>query len=159
MGDFLRRLGAVPFVLLGLALLLLGLLALNHIVNSFWPFDVQRLDLIRATAQGQVDAAALLEAVNLEILFAFLAAVMVAVTGLVLPLVYYLNRRLRSPGQLPSFLLVLRQAMWVGIWVAFCVWLQMNRTLGLAVVLLVATVLAMFEILLQVRTRASSIFS
>jgi len=158
MRDVVRRLGAIPFVLLGVGLVFLGLLALNHIVNNFWPFDVERLDLIRATARMQVDAAALLEAANLEILLAFLAAVMVAVTGLVLPLVYYLNKRLRASDQLPSFLLVLRQAMWVGIWVAFCVWLQMNRTLGLAVVLLVAAVLAMFEILLQVRTRASSVF-
>lgn len=158
MRDIVRRLGAIPFVLLGAGLVFLGLLALNHIVNNFWPFDVERLDLIRATARMQVDAAALLEAANLEILLAFLAAVMVAVTGLVLPLVYYLNKRLRASDQLPSFLLVLRQAMWVGIWVAFCVWLQMNRTLGLAVVLLVAAVLAMFEILLQVRTRASSVF-
>lgn len=157
MRDGVRRLGAIPFVLLGVGLVILGLLALNHIVNNFWPFDVERLDLIRATARMQVDAAALLEAANLEILLAFLAAVMVVVTGLVLPLIYYLNKRLRASDQLPSFLLVLRQAMWVGIWVAFCVWLQMNRTLGLAVVLLVAAVLAMFEILLQVRTRASSV--
>ena len=158
MGDFIRRMGALPFILLGLGLLFLGVLALNQIVNNFWPFDVERLDLIRATALGRVDATAMLEAVNLEILLAFLAAIMVAVTGLVLPLVYYLNKRLGDGDQLPSLLLVLRQSMWVGLWVAFCVWLQMNRTLGLAVVLLVAAVLVVFEVLLQVRTRASSIF-
>jgi uncharacterized membrane protein (UPF0136 family) len=44
--------------------------------------------------------------------------------------------------------------MWVGLWVAFCIWLQMNRTLGLAVALLVAAVFVMFEFLIQVRTRA-----
>lgn len=158
MRDFVKRLGAIPFVLLGAGLLLLGLLALNQIVNNFWPFDVQRLDLVRATARGQVDAPLLLEAVNLEILLAFLAAVIVVVSGLVLPLVYYLNKRLVGAGNPPSFLLVLRQSMWVGVWVAFCIWLQMNRTLGLAVAVLVAAVLATFEVLLQVRTRASSIF-
>ncbi|MDX1636313.1 MAG: hypothetical protein R3280_16865 [Marinobacter sp.] len=158
MGEHARRLGAIPFVLLGLGLLFLGVLALNHVVNNFWPFDVERLDLIRATARAQVDASSLLEATNLEILLAFLAAIMVAVTGLVLPLVYYLNKRLRPPEWAPSYLLVLRQAMWVGLWVAFCVWLQMNRTLGPAVILLVAAVLIIFEVLLQVRTRASSVF-
>lgn len=157
MRDFLERLGTIPFLLLGLGLLALGLLALNQIVNNFWPFDVQRLDLVRATARGQADAPALLEAANLEILLAFLAAVMVVITGLVLPLVYYLNRRFYPEGKLPPFLLVMRQAMWVGIWVAFCVWLQMNRTLGIAVALLVAVVLVMFEVLLQVRTRATSV--
>ncbi len=156
MGEYTA--GSIPFVLLGLGLLFLGVLALNHVVNNFWPFDVERLDLIRATARAQVDASSLLEATNLEILLAFLAAIMVAVTGLVLPLVYYLNKRLRPPEWTPSYLLVLRQAMWVGLWVAFCVWLQMNRTLGLAVILLVAAVLIIFEVLLQVRTRASSVF-
>jgi hypothetical protein len=156
MVDFLRRLGILPFLLLGIALLLLGLLALNHIVNNFWPFDVQRLDLIRATATGRVDAPTLLEAVNLEILLAFLASVMVSVTGLILPFIFILNKRFYPPDAAPSFLVIVRQAMWVGVWIAFCVWLQMNRTLGLAVVLLVAAVLAMFEVLLQVRTRAST---
>lgn len=157
MRDLVRRLGAIPFVLLGIGLLLLGLLALNQIVNNFWPFAVQRLDLVRATARGQIDAPSLLEAANLEILLAFLGTIIVMVTGLVLPLVYYLNKRFDSTSNSPSFLLVLRQSMWVGVWVAFCVWLQMNRTLGLAVALLVAAVLATFEVLLQVRTRASSI--
>jgi uncharacterized membrane protein (UPF0136 family) len=44
--------------------------------------------------------------------------------------------------------------MWVGLWFAFCAWLQMNRTLGIAIAALVAIVLLMFELLLQVRHRA-----
>ena len=52
MRDFVSRLGAIPFALLGLGLLVLGALALNHVVNNFWPFDVERLDLIRATARA-----------------------------------------------------------------------------------------------------------
>jgi uncharacterized membrane protein (UPF0136 family) len=45
--------------------------------------------------------------------------------------------------------------MWVGSWAAFCVWLQMNRTLGLAVAILVAVVLILFEMLLQLRQRTA----
>lgn len=157
MSDFYERMGVVPFLLLGIGLLLLGMLAINHVVNNFWPFDVGRLDLVRAAADGQADAPSMLEEVNVEIVLAFLASVMVAVTGLVLPLIYYLNRRFAPEPAAPSFLVVLRQAMWIGAWLAFCTWLQMNRTLGLAVAALVAVVLVIFEVLLQVRTRASTV--
>jgi uncharacterized membrane protein (UPF0136 family) len=47
--------------------------------------------------------------------------------------------------------------MWVGLWVAFCTWLQMNRSFGIGVAALVAAVLIMFEILLQIRSRAVQI--
>ena len=158
MRQHYERLGAIPFAFLGGGLLFLGLLSLLHIVNTFWPFDVTRLDLVRATPLGNADAAAQLEAVSLQILISFLASVMVAVTGLVLPLVYYLNDRFNGQTEAPGFLIVLRQSMWIGLWVTFCLWLQMNRTLGLAVAALVAIVLIMFEILLQVRTRAAGVF-
>ncbi len=151
----------MPFLLLGAGLFVIGLLAMNHIVNNWWPFDVSRLDLVRATAEGRADPTLLLEAANVEIILAFLAVLLVAVTGLALPLAYILNRRfLRShyrPEQSAalSFLAPLRQAVWVGLWVTFCAWLQMNRVLGVAVAGLVAVVLIMFEGLLQVRTRAA----
>jgi ABC-type xylose transport system permease subunit len=151
MDKFLPRLGALPFLLLGLALLWLGALATGYIVDNFWPFD-PRLDLVRATALGRIDAVTILQSANGELIVAFLAGVAASITGLVLPLVYYLNRRFGS--HFPSFWVVLRQSMWVGLWFAFCVWLQMNRTLGLAVALLVAAVFVMVEFLVQVRTRA-----
>jgi hypothetical protein len=149
-----HRLGSLPFFLVGAGMLVLGLLALNYIVNNFWPIDVGRLDLVRSSALGTADAPALLEAREDEILFAFLASLMVAATGLVMPLVYYLNRRIRPGGLPPTFLTVLRQSLWIGLWLSFCAWLQMNRTLGIAVALLVGFVLFLFELLLQVRRRA-----
>lgn len=156
MEKLTSRFAVMPYLLIGIALLLLGVVAINHIMNNLWPIDVTRLDLIRAIAQDQADAAQLLGAVNNEFILAFLASVLVAVTGLSLPLAYYLNKRFgRSTSQ--RFLVVLRQAMWVGIWVAFCVWLQMNRSLGIGVALLVAGVLITIEILLQIRTKAAEI--
>lgn len=154
MTRFWHRIGLFPFLLAGLGLFALGLLALNHIVNNFWPIDVARLDLVRASALGTADAPSLLDAANTEIVLAFLAGIMVAVTGLVFPVAYLLNRRLQAGGGRPNFFVVLRQSMWVGLWLAFCAWLQMNRTLGIAIALLVAAVLLMFELLLQVRHRA-----
>ena len=95
---------------------------------------------------------------------AFLAAALVATTGIVLPLAYVLNQRFGNPpapggdgSTSPLFMVVLRQSMWVGLWVALCLWLQMNRALGYGVAGLVAAVLAMFELLLQVRTRAKDV--
>ncbi len=157
MRDSIDRLGIFPYVLLGAGLLVLGILATNHIVNNFWPFDVARLDLVRAAALGEASPSAMLDASNDQIVLAFLASVIVATTGLVMPLVYYANVRFVPGDERPAAIVVVRQALWVGLWLAFCVWLQMNRSLGVAVALLVAAVLAMFEILLQVRGRASSI--
>jgi hypothetical protein len=73
---------------------------------------------------------------------------------------YYVNKRLNRAvlrGRPPVFLVVLRQAMFTGFWVAFCLWLQMNRTFGVAVALLAAAVLVLFELVLQIRERASAV--
>ncbi len=157
MSKRLSRLGFVPTLVLSLALFLLGLLALNHVVDNWWPFDVGRLDLVRATAIDQVDAAAMMSAANPEAIFAFLAATMLTITGLFLPIAYMLNKRfgLRGSSSMPAFFVVLRQAMWVGIWATFCIWLQMNRLFGIAIALLVAAIFILLEFLLQVRTRAT----
>jgi hypothetical protein len=153
-----KRFNVVPFLVLGLGLLLVGLLSLNHIVNNLWPIDVGRLDLVRDTALYEAEVTQLLQASNTEIIMAFLAAVVVAVTGLTLPLAYYLNKRF---GQAPAqhFLIVLRQAMLVGAWLAVCTWLQMNRSLSWGLAILVAVVLATIEILLQIRARTDAIAS
>jgi hypothetical protein len=156
----LARLGVYPSLFLGIGLLLVGTFTVNHIVDNWWPFEVERLDLVRATALHTIEAAVLLDAANMQIILAFLASALVAATGLALPLAYVLNRRFgnggggAANGATPRFLVLVRQSMWVGLWVAFCLWLQMNRALGFAVAALVAAVLAMFELLLQVRTRA-----
>lgn len=156
MDELAKRFGVVPFLVLGAGLLAIGLLALNHVINNFWPIDVTRLELVRATALDQADATVLLRAANPEIVLVFLASVLISVTGLMLPVAYILNKRF---GKAPAFrsLVVLRQAMWIGGWVAFCLWLQMNRTLGIGLVLLVGTVFAIIEVLLQLRTKAALI--
>lgn len=157
MHNSVERLGIFPYLLLGAGLLVLGALAANHIANNFWPFDVTRLDLVRAAAMDEANAAAMLDAGDRQIILAFLASLTVAVTGLALPVVYYANVRFDRGDVAPPALVVLRQALWVGLWFAFCMWLQMNRSLGFAVAILVAAVLATFEILLQVRRRATSL--
>lgn len=157
--EWLRRqFNVVPYLVIGVGLLLIGLLSVNHVVNNLWPIDVARLDLVRETALYEAEVTQLLQASNAEIIIAFLAAIAVAVTGLTLPLAYYLNKRF---GQTPTqhFLVVLRQAMWIGLWFAVCTWLQMNRSLSWGVAILVATVPATIEILLQIRARTDEIAS
>ena len=159
MRNKLARLSFVPPLILGIGLAALGLFALNHIVDNWWPFDVARLDLIRATALGQSDPSALMSAANSEAIFAFLAAIMLVFTGVAMPIAGFLNKRfaLSQGSPVPEFLVVLRQAMWVGLWATFCVWLQMNRVFGMAIAILVAAVLLLFEFLLQVRSRTVSV--
>jgi magnesium-transporting ATPase (P-type) len=161
-----QRMGVFPYLLLGIGLFVIGLMAFEYVVNNFWPVDTTRLDLIRATALDRADAAILLEAANPELIIAFLATILVMATGLALPLAYFLNKRFGryaderfGESSATPFLVILRQAMGVGFWAAFCVWLQMNRAFGLAAALLVAGVLILFEMLLQIRTRAASVSS
>ena len=160
MQRLFRRLGVLPVLLLSVGLFALGALAVDRVVNTMWLFDPSRLELVRATAQQRVDAGTLLAAANTEVLIAFLASVVVAVTGLVMVPMYYVNKRFNPPGfrdQPPVFLAVLRQSLFVGLWVAFCLWLQMNRTFGVAVAVLAAAVLVLFELVLQIRERASAV--
>ena len=160
MQRFVRRLGVVPVLLLSVGLFLLGVLAVDRIVNTMWLFDVSQLDLARAVVQQRADAPTLVAAANDEVLVAFLASIIVAVTGLVMVPMYYVNKRFNPPGfrdEPPVFLSVLRQSMFFGFWAAFCVWLQMNRTLGLAVALLAGAVLILFELVLQIRERATAV--
>lgn len=160
MQRFFRRLGVIPVFLLGVGLFLLGALAIDRIVNTMWLFDVSRIELARAVVQQRADSTTLLAAANGEVLAALLASVIVAVTGLALVPMYYLNKRFNPPevrDQPPMFLPVLRQSMFAGFWAAFCVWLQMNRTFGIAVALLAAAVLILFELVLQIRERATAV--
>jgi len=158
MRNVAQKLGALPTLLLGLGLLIIGLSTLNYIVDNWWPFDVARVDLVRDTALFRVDSTALLDAANSEILFAFLAAVLVTLTGAVLPLVFALNRRFgrrAEGGDFPRFMVALRQSIWVGLWGAVCVWLQMQRILNLPAAFLIGGIMVLLEVMLQVRTRTA----
>lgn len=160
MQRLVRRLGVIPVLLLSIGLFVLGVLAVDRIVNTMWLFDVERVELARAVVLQRADAAALLAAANREVLLAFLASVIVAVTGMAMVPVYYMNKRFNPPGyrdQPPVFLTVIRQSLFVGLWAAFCLWLQMNRTFGVAVAVLAAAVLILFELVLQIRERATHV--
>ena len=67
-------------------------------------------------------------------LFFFLGVV--GLTGLSLPLVFYLNQRFPSNPPVEG-MVILRQALWVGVFGSTVAWLQLGRVLtgGLALIL------------------------
>lgn len=151
------NLGVWPSFILGSGLFVVGILTLNHIVNQWWLFDVSRIDLLRGVSTDTIQADSLLEASNLEILGAFLGTVLLTITGIMLPLAFVLNKQFASEE--PNLFVLLRQAMWVGTWVTFCLWLQMHRTFGIAIAGLVAVVFVLLETLLQIRSRTHHILT
>jgi hypothetical protein len=84
-------------------------------------------------------------------LFFFLGVL--GVTGVALPLAAYLNRRFAStPPANPGILL--RQALWAGIYLPTLAWLQIGRVLTLPLALAIGLALAIIEWLLRLREKS-----
>ena len=76
-------------------------------------------------------------------LFFFLLTL--ALSGTALPVAYFLNRRFPSDPPVDSSV-VLREAMWFGVYGSLLAWLQLGRVLtsGLAIILAVGLILVEF---------------
>jgi hypothetical protein len=83
--------------------------------------------------------------------FFFLAVL--AVTGLALPLMAFLNQRFPSTPPVTTGV-ILREAIWVGIYFPTLAWLQIGRVLIPSLALLLAVGLILIELLLRVRERS-----
>jgi hypothetical protein len=84
-------------------------------------------------------------------LFFFLGVL--ALTGPSLPLVYFLN--LRFPSNPPvAGMVILRQALWVGVYGSTVAWLQLGRVLTAGLAVILAGVFAMIEFLLRLFERS-----
>ena len=85
--------------------------------------------------------------------WAFFFAAVLALTGTVLPLAAFLNRRFPSePPPTPG--VVLRQAIWIGIYFPILAWLQIGRVLTPSLARLLAIGLLLIEWLLRMRERS-----
>jgi hypothetical protein len=84
-------------------------------------------------------------------LFFFLSVL--AVTGISLPAVAFLNRRFPSTPP-PTNGVIVRQAIWIGIYIPTLLWLQIGRVLTPALALLLAVGLVLIEWLLRLRERS-----
>ncbi len=85
--------------------------------------------------------------------WAFFFCGVLALTGIALPVMAYLNRRFTSTPPATSTVVV-RQALWVGIYFPTLVWLLIGRVLNLFMALLLAVGFALIEWLLRLRERS-----
>lgn len=84
-------------------------------------------------------------------LFFFLSVL--AATGTALPVVAFLNRRFPSTPP-PTNGVIIRQAIWLGIYIPTLLWLQIGRVLTPALALLLAVGLVLIEWLLRLREKS-----
>ncbi len=76
-----------------------------------------------------------------------------ALTGTALPGVAFLNRRFPTvPPATPG--IIIREAIWVGLYGATLAWLQLGRVLNLALAVLLASGFIAIEILVRMRERS-----
>ncbi|MEX2161753.1 MAG: hypothetical protein WD751_07535 [Anaerolineales bacterium] len=84
-------------------------------------------------------------------LFFFL--VVVAFTGVALPVAAFLNHRF--PGEPPATVrVILRQALWAGVYAGTLSWLRIGGVLNAALALILAAAFAAIEWFLRLRERA-----
>jgi hypothetical protein len=82
----------------------------------------------------------------------FFVLLQIAVTGTVLPFVRYLNVRFTPiTVNLPPGGVIVRQGIWIGLFVVMCAWLQIPRILNLPIAILLAAVLVIIEAFLRSR--------
>lgn len=83
----------------------------------------------------------------------FFLMLLLAITGTMLPLVAFLNRRFPSNPPAPN-LVIVRQAMWFGVYISTLAWLQIGRVLSSTLALLLLVGLVIIEWLLRLRERS-----
>jgi len=84
-------------------------------------------------------------------LFFFLCVM--AITGTMLPIIAFLNRRFPNTPP-PSAMVVVRQSLWFAIYGATLIWLQMGRVLNPALAILLAIGLVLIEFLLRLSEKS-----
>ncbi len=88
--------------------------------------------------------------------WAFYALLQVALTGTALPFVRLLHRRFsRHAGAHVKAGVLVRQAVWVGLFVTTCAWLRIPRLLSVPVAVVLALALVAIEALLRLRERTA----
>jgi hypothetical protein len=85
----------------------------------------------------------------------FFVMLYLAVTGTVLPFVRFLNVRFTGVDAVPpSGGVILRQSIWIGLFVVACAWLQIPRVLNPLIAFFLALSLIIIEFFLRIRERS-----
>jgi hypothetical protein len=74
-------------------------------------------------------------------------------SGLALPVVYYLHKRFPSKPRVTSVVLM-REALWFGVYVDIMLWLQLGKVLNSALAIFIAIGLILIEFLIRMREHA-----
>jgi hypothetical protein len=89
-------------------------------------------------------------------LWLFFLLLQIAVTGTALPIVRYLNVRFTPLSkEVPASGIIVRQSVWIALFIVICAWLQIPRALSLPFVIFLAIVIIVVEIFLRTREIAS----
>ncbi len=89
-------------------------------------------------------------------LWIFFMLLQIAVTGTSLPFVRFLNVRFTSlMDEVPPSGVVVRQSVWIGLFVVTCAWLQIPRALSAPLAIFVALVFIVVEVFLRTRELAA----
>ncbi len=84
-------------------------------------------------------------------LFFFLGVL--ALTGTSLPIIYYFNKRFPSDPPVDKGV-ILRQAVWIGVYGSAVAWLQMGRVLNTGLAVILAGAFILIELLLRLWERS-----
>ena len=74
-------------------------------------------------------------------------------SGIALPVVYYLHKRFPSTPRVTAVVLV-REALWFGIYMDIILWLQFGKVLNSALAIFIAVGLILIEFLIRMRERS-----
>ena len=84
----------------------------------------------------------------------FFVFIFMGLTGIALPIVYFLHKRFPSEPPAESNV-ILRQSFWVGVFGATLAWLQLGRLVTLNVILVLAGGLIAAEYFIRIREKAN----
>jgi hypothetical protein len=86
--------------------------------------------------------------------WAFFVFMFMGLTGMALPIVYFLHKRFPAESPAESSV-IMRQSFWVGIYGATLAWLQLGRLVTLNVILVLAGGLIAAEYFIRIREKAN----
>jgi hypothetical protein len=86
----------------------------------------------------------------------FFVLLQIAIAGTVMPVLRYINVRLTPvTRELPPSGVIVRQAVWFGLFVVTCAWLQIPRVLTLPIMFFLALAFIVIEVFLRSRELAN----
>lgn len=81
----------------------------------------------------------------------FFILLYLAIIGTTLPIIRLINMQLASDSSQVTDTVILRQSLWIGLYVTIAAWLQILRVLGIVIAVLLALAFVAIETFLRIR--------